>query len=242
MVRAAFFFFFAVLISACSTTQEKQPASRVQDPYYIRVIPISNPQVDRESFRIRLGFEIYSDVELKRKALVQEIRQVVTYERKNGRDSMRELQLVEAFKLRLLRVTEDNQYVYTLLRGQSDSHRMYDFWNDDKQVRSIRIKREVFAYVASVRGADFTDLGFAMLPENESGTMKTEVSHRFNQSYQAEHQTSGIVMDSEVHHGLAYRIQYRVTKDHKKAPHFRLDRAWGRGVVEDEVEHFWRGN
>ncbi|MCF6228033.1 MAG: hypothetical protein L3J82_05100 [Planctomycetes bacterium] len=242
MSRILFFLIFASMLAACSSPPVVRPTNGNQEPYYIRVKPITKAQVDHDSFRVRLAFEVYSPIALEQGMLVQEIKQVVTFERKDGRDVKEYLQLVEAFRLRLAGMTENGLYRYTLFEGQSDTHRMFELWVDDKSVTAVRVKREVFAYIGTVKGADFTERGFAMLPANESGNVRTNVSKNFNQNYQLSHEIRGKVKRSGDHFGVAYRLQYRVAKDNPDNPFFQLDRAWGRGVVDDALDHYWRGN
>lgn len=43
--------------------------------------------------------------------------------------------------------------------------------------------RQMVVYPGTVKDADFTSAGFAMLPENMDGSLKTDIGPRFNRSY-----------------------------------------------------------
>lgn len=242
MFRVMLFLMLASVMVACASPSARPQVNHNAGTYYIRVKPITPALISHSSFKVSLKFEVYSPIRLMQNALVQEIRQVVTYERKDGQDILYRLQLVEAFKLRATGITENGLFRYDIIEGQTDTHRMSGLWENDNSITAVRVNREVFAYVGSVYGADFTDLGFAMLPGNEAGDMKTAVSRHFNKTYQLTHEIRGGVKRSGDHLGVAYRLQYRVTKDDPKNPYFQLDRARGRGLVEDTVQQFWRGD
>lgn len=73
-------------------------------------------------------------------------------------------------------------------------------WGATTQVRSMRV------YLAVVEDVDWNYKGFAHLPENMDGSMKTTVGPWFNESYQAAHETRGRVVKMS-RESLSWRIE-----------------------------------
>ncbi len=91
--------------------------------------------------------------------------------------------LVECFKM------EQWEYVY-------DRH----LWSDSKAVRSMKV------YLAVVDGVDWDHKGFAHLPQNKDGSLKTNVSAHFNFTYQQYHKTQGSVVKQSDEY-MTWRIE-----------------------------------
>lgn len=60
-------------------------------------------------------------------------------------------------------------------------------WSAENEVRYMK------CYLAKVEGVDWNDVGFAHLPANMDGSVKTNVGPGFNFAYQASHETRGKV-------------------------------------------------
>ena len=83
--------------------------------------------------------------------------------------------LVEAFKL-------DTDWIW-------DSHT----WSSTEEVRHMTI------YLAQVEGADWSPIGFAHLPENHDGTLRTTVGRGFNSRHQRRYATQGTITKRSPH-------------------------------------------
>jgi hypothetical protein len=222
----------ALLVGACSAPQAIERVERASPPYHVVVRPLGTARVSDDGFDAHFEFEVVSPVDLQRNSLVQELKQVVTFEYEDGSTRERRLSLVEAFRLRHTYVDGNKQYHYRIYAGQSDRHSMRGMNSLSEKVIAVRIQREVFAYVANVMDADFTVHGFAHLPENEDGNVVSEIPARFNEKYQAKHATRGWIANSGDSLGLTYRISYRLVRTGDDAAHFVVDRGGGYGAVE----------
>lgn len=78
--------------------------------------------------------------------------------------------LVECFRID----PDSNTFIY-------DRHR----WSSQVEQRDMKV------YLAVVEGAHWTHNGFAHLPENMDGSVKTTVSKNFNAAYNWTHETRG---------------------------------------------------
>lgn len=74
--------------------------------------------------------------------------------------------------------------------------------------------RQMIVYPGTVEDADLTSGGFAMLPENQDGSVKTTVGANFNAGYrwkgQLNHQTGEIEYDPK--YGINHEIRGRITE------------------------------
>ncbi|MCB9895603.1 MAG: hypothetical protein H6839_14245 [Planctomycetes bacterium] len=222
----------ALLVAACSAPQTVERQGRSTPPYEVLVHALGPARVSDDGFDARFEFEVVSPLDLQRNSLVQELKQTITFEYEDGSARERHLTLVEAFRLRLEYIDAARQYHYRIYVGQSDRHSMRGMNDLADDVVAVRIDRHVFAYVANVMGADFTEAGFAHLPRNEDGTVVSEIPEKFNSNYQSKHDTRGWIANSGDSLGLTYRIKYRLVRTGVDSPHFEVDRGGGYGVVE----------
>lgn len=222
----------ATFLAGCSSTSTVERADRSTLPYEVRVRPVDEARITSDGFEARFIFDVISPHDLQRNSLVQELRQTMTLEYANGSTRKRGITLVEAFRLRLVNVDSLGRHHYQIYVGQSDRHAMRGMEELPRDVVSVMIDREVFAYVANVDGADFTPGGFAQLPHNEDRTVVSRVPDKFNRDYQSDHDTRGWVMHSGDSLGLTYRIQYSLKRTDDGGMNFVVDRTRGFGVVE----------
>jgi hypothetical protein len=223
-----------LVIAACSTPQttveRKQRDSLL---YEVMVRAVGPAEVSKDGFDARFEFEVVSEFDLQRNSLVQELKQTITFEYDDGSTRERELSLVEAFKLRPPSYRDgDRRYHYRIYAGQSDRHSMKGMNDLPDDVVAVRLEREVFAYVADVENADFTPAGFAHLPQNEDGSVVSDIPDRFNENYQRNHTMQGWVRNSGDSLGLVYRITFRLIRTVDESPQFVVDRSRGLGKVE----------
>ncbi|MCB9932058.1 MAG: hypothetical protein H6841_01410 [Planctomycetes bacterium] len=222
-----------LLFAACSSPQQVvEREERESPPYEVIVRSLGPAVVSKDGFDTRFEFEVISPIDLRRNSLVQELRQVITFEYDNGTTRQRELTLVEAFRLRLAYVDGSQRYHYWILPGQSDRHSMRGMNELPEEVVAVHIQRNVFAYVADVSGADFTDAGFAHLPRNQDGNVVSRIPERFNEEYQRKHDTRGMVLNSGDSLGMNYRISYRLVRTGGLNPQFVVDHGGGFGMLE----------
>jgi hypothetical protein len=174
-----------------SVGADTEPARVVQtsEPYQVHVRALGPARVSDDGFEARFDFHVFSPFDLQRNALVQELRQTMTLTHDDGRVETRTLSLVEAFKLELVGADDNGMRHYSLLPGQRDRHAAAGLKGLPASVSRIEIRREVFAYVANVNGADFSPAGFAHLPTSEDGAVQSRVGREFNHSYQQAHET-----------------------------------------------------
>lgn len=223
----------ALLAGACSSPQPlTEREERSSPPYEVIVRSLGPARVSDDGFDARFEFEVISPIDLQRNSLVQELRQTITFEYDDGSTRKRELTLVEAFRLRFAYMDGARRHHYRIWAGQSDRHSMSGMDSLPEEVVAVHIRREVFAYVADVSGADFTDAGFAHLPRNQDGSLVSRIPERFNEHYQRNHATTGRVLNSGDSLGLTYRIDYRLLRSGGANPHFMVDRGGGFGRVE----------
>ncbi|MBE7491102.1 MAG: hypothetical protein HS108_05015 [Planctomycetes bacterium] len=229
-----------VLAAGCATAPAPFPARSPQgaEPYQITVRALGPAVVTPDGFEARFEFHVVSPLDLRRNALVQELRQVTTLTLADGRTRTRELSLVEAFRLHLWRIDDNGLYHYGLPPGMRDRHAMAGMLDYPPEVVQIRIERQVFAYVANVAGADFSAGGFAHLPENEDGSTISRVGPNFNADHQAAHETRGRVWHSGTATGVVYRMAWNLRREAQGSPTFFVDHGGGSGaVVPPEVRY-----
>jgi hypothetical protein len=218
------------LAAGCSAPQVERQ-HRESPPYTISVLSRGPATVTSDGFSARLAFEVVSQLDLQRNSLVQELTQEVVLEYRNGSTSRRSFNLVEAFRLRPGFKDAMGMNHYRLEPGQNDHHSLKGLDKLGRDVVGVTVNRRVFAYVANVYGADFTDFGFAHLPQNQDGSVVTEAPPTFNETYQTEHATRGRIVDAADSLGLVYRISYHLSRE-GGSPKFVLDRDTGAGDVQ----------
>ncbi len=223
----------AALLTGCSSAQVERQY-RESPPYSIHVVSRGPATVTSDGFSTRLAFEIVSSVDLQRNALVQELTQETVLEYESGSVSSRTFNLVEAFRLNPVSRDAAGAYRYRLEPGQHDHHSLKGLDDLDEDVVGVRVNRNVFAYVANVHGADYTDFGFAHLPQNQDGSVVSNAPRTFNEGYQARHKTRGTVSDAADSTGLVYRISYHLSR-RQGSPRFVLDHVEGTGLVTPPV-------
>jgi hypothetical protein len=217
------------LLAGCAFSPVVERQFRESPAYTVLVKPQGAASVNTDGFKTRLEFEVVSELDLARNSLVQELTQEIVLEYRDGSTSKRAFTLVEAFRLRLA-FTDAQGNHYRLQPGQNDMHSIKGLDKLPKDVVGVTVNRHVFAYVANVYGADFTDHGFAHLPMNQDGSVVTQAPEKFNESYQSKHETRGRVEDAADSRGLIYRISYHLARG-GGSPRFVVDAAEGFGTV-----------
>jgi hypothetical protein len=220
------------IVAGCSTPQVIERQARQSQPYQVLVHAAGPAEVSSDGFDARFEFEVVSETNLQQNSLVQELKQTITFEYDDGSTRIRELSLVEAFRLRPSHRDGAQRYHYRIYEGQSDRHSMRGMSDLPEEVVAVRIEREVFAYVADVQGADFTPAGFAHLPHNEDGNVVSNIPDKFNESYQSRHETRGSVRNSGDARGIIYNINFRLIRSVNESPQFVVDHSGGEGQVE----------
>ncbi|MBX3473895.1 MAG: hypothetical protein KF754_05890 [Planctomycetes bacterium] len=210
---------------------EAVPVARASEPYHITVRAWGPATVTPDGFEARFDFHIVSPLDLRRNCMVQELQQEITLTRTDGQVRRRSLSLVEAFRLRLLNVDAQGMYHYGLAPGQRDRHSWAGLTEYGPEIAQVRLERRVFAYVANVADADFSDNGFAHLPRNEDGTLASTVGPNFNKAYQQRHETRGRVFYSANGLGVVYRMNYQLRRAAGENVRFFVDYGGGAGTV-----------
>lgn len=215
-------------LAGCALFQSPAPppADRVlqaSEPYTIAVRPLGASSVSGDGFEARYDFDVTTQFDLRRNSLVQELYQVTTVTYDDGRVSTRSLSLVEAFRLRLRGVDPAGNRRYGLMPGQRDRHSVTGLREYGRDVVKVNVERRVFAYVANVIDADFSEGGFAHLPGSEDGLVVSRVGSGFNAEHQKKHEMRGRVADSATAMGITYRMSYTHIRKPRHAPEFRFD-------------------
>lgn len=78
--------------------------------------------------------------------------------------------------------------------------------------------RECIVYPACVEGIDATSSGFAQLPQNFDGSVKTTTGPKFNEYYQKNHKTQGRITKAARHLATRWTITW---KDGKATYHIQ---------------------
>lgn len=91
-----------------------------------------------------------------------------------------------------------------MVPGQSDHHSWDDAWP--------REKRQMFIYPGTVVGADETFFGFAMVPENMDGSVKTTTGPEFNKNYRKNHSVQGVITECDKSLGVTWKYEYELGK------------------------------
>jgi hypothetical protein len=200
----------ATVAAGCAAGQDFSDSGSLSQPprYEILVLPLSDPEASSDGYELLLDFEIRAEGALPFRTIVQEIDQTTVYRHADGSSHPQHITLVEAFRLKSAGGGEHSRS-YGLEVFQRDRHFESGFADSGPEVVGISVRRTVRAYAALVEGADFTPLGFAHLPANRDGTLKTEVPASFNRRYQEAHSTRGkVVADGRDTTCATYEISY----------------------------------
>lgn len=186
-----------------------QPVAPAELPVYaLKAEVLGDPRHDADGYDVSLGFELKADAEFDYNAVVQEIVQEALYVRYDGRQIRETLTLVEAFKLRRVGVDDSGKVVYRLPSFQRDRHFERGYLSVGPMVKTIDVWRVVRYYPGYVEGADWTNLGFAHLPEARDGCLKTVIPPNFNESHQKAHAISGRVVQDDRAGAGWYHMRY----------------------------------
>jgi hypothetical protein len=166
------------------------------------------PEFDEDRYEVSLGFELRAQGEFAYNAIVQEIVQEVIYERFDGRKIRETLTLVECFKLNRVGENEAGEIVYRLPSFQRDRHYERGYLSVGPMIKQIDVWRVVRYYPGFVEGADWTDLGFAHLPQNRTASIITDIPENFNESHQRNHIHAGAVLQDDRTQSRFYHMRY----------------------------------
>ena len=200
------------LLGGCASfgpTGEAVPPETLP-PYTLDILQMGEPSVSDDGYEVILRFEICADAPFPYRSLIQEIEQTATYEFADGKQSRENLTLVEAFRLDSWpNRTDAGKWIYALEPFQRDRHFEAGFAATQAEVAQIEVRRDVTIYPAVIENADFTFLGFAHLPGNREGSVKTIIPDNFNRRYQGSHQTQGkVVVDDRAQGSRHYHFVY----------------------------------
>lgn len=92
-------------------------------------------------------------------------------------------------------------------RNQRDHHSSH--WDSTPTRPYVR---RMFVYPGNVEGVDWTPRGFAQLPQNLDGTIKTSIGKGFNKKYQKKHETKGRITASDRTMGFWWTIEFNKGK------------------------------
>ncbi|MBK9974360.1 MAG: hypothetical protein IPP14_06270 [Planctomycetes bacterium] len=176
--------------------------------YELQATLLSDPTHDADGYDVSLGFELRASDEFDYNAVVQEIVQEAVYIRTDGREFHETLSLVESFKLRRVGRDEDGRILYRLPSFQRDRHFERGYLSVGPMIKSIDVWRVVRYYPAYVDGADWTDLGFAHLPQTRNGALKTVIPGNFNESHQRSHRIQGRIVQDDRQSERWYHMRY----------------------------------
>ncbi len=186
-----------------------QPVAPTSLPQYsLKAEVLGDPRHDEDGYDVSLGFELKASSEFDYNAVVQEIVQEALYVRMDGRQIRETLTLVEGFKLRRVGLDESGNVIYRLPSFQRDRHYERGYLSVGPMVKTIDVWRVVRYYPAYVEGADWTNLGFAHLPEAKGGCLKTVIPPNFNESHQKSHAISGKVVQDDRANAGWYHMRY----------------------------------
>jgi len=199
------------LTSGCASAGNYKAAPvepQVLPEYTLELELRSEPEYDEDRYEVSLGFELRAHDEFAYNAVVQEIVQEVIYERFDGRKIRETLVLVEAFKLNRVGRDDDGKIVYRLPSFQRDRHYERGYESVGPMIKQIDVWRVVRFYPGFVEGADWTELGFAHLPQNRMGSMVTDIPENFNESHQRKHEHTGAVLQDDRDKSRWYHMRY----------------------------------
>ncbi|MCK6439378.1 MAG: hypothetical protein L6Q71_04170 [Planctomycetes bacterium] len=187
---------------ACAVPPEQLPV------YRIVVENVETPEVSADGYKLLLRFKLHSRGLFPYPHLIQEITQTATYYT-NGRRSSHAISLVECFRLNSEPQYRDGEWIYGLEPLQRDKHFESGFAATPRGIERIVVTRAIKLYPGVVENADFTLLGFAHLPSNRSGSVRTNIPANFNRGYQDDHQLRGTVLiDDGERNWREYELAY----------------------------------
>jgi|GEM_PF-2764672 len=197
-------------LAACSSVEPQGGALEVQlPPYSVRVLPESTPTFSADGYDATLRFRLTSTEPFPMRHLVQEIHQLVEIRRPDGKRAQEIYTLVEAFELTSHEVMGDGSHRYTLHPLQRDRHYEAGYNHNHEPGTLVMTTRRVTLYPANVKDQDATWLGFAHLPANRDGSVKTRVGANFNRRYQQRHRTQGVIVADDRRNARHYTLRYR---------------------------------
>ena len=200
-----------VLSSGCAGTgnYKSSPVQpEVLPEYTLTLEQRGEPEYDEDRYEVSLGFELRAQDEFSYNAIVQEIVQEVVYERFDGRKIRETLTLVETFKLQRVGRDDTGEVVYRLPSFQRDRHYERGYESVGPMIKQIDVWRVIRFYPAYVQGADWTDLGFAHLPQNRTGSVVTDIPENFNESHQRKHELKGEIVQDDRTQSHWYNMRY----------------------------------
>lgn len=207
----AFLLLLAVGGTGCASVgnYKAEPVQPEILPEYTLELQVrGEPEFDEDRYEVSLGFELRAQDEFAYNAIVQEIVQEVIYERFDGRQIRETLILVEAFKLSRVGKDDDGKVVYRLPSFQRDRHYERGYLSVGPMIKQVDVWRVVRFYPGYVKGADWTDLGFAHLPQNRETSMVTDIPENFNESHQRRYDIKGHVLQDDRDQSRWYSMRY----------------------------------
>jgi hypothetical protein len=211
MSKASIAIILLLAAGGCATAGNYKGAPVEPDvlpAYTLQLEPRGEPDYDEDRYEVSLGFELTAQGEFAYNAIVQEIVQEVIYERFDGRRIRETLTLVECFKLNRIGANDRGEVVYRLPSFQRDRHYERGYLSVGPMIKQIDVWRVVRYYPGFVEGADWTDLGFAHLPQNRTGNIVTDIPENFNESHQRNHVHTGAVLQDDRARSKFYHMRY----------------------------------
>ena len=168
----------------------------------------SEPTFSADGYEVILGFDLRARDEFAYNAIVQEIVQETVYTREDGKQLRETISLVEAFEL--FRVGPDPEKIvrYRLKPFQRDRHYESGYSGLAPTLARVEVYRVVRYYPAFVREADWSSLGFAHLPQNRTGTIRTEIPKSFNERHQRGYNIDGEILQDDRRVPRWYSMRY----------------------------------
>lgn len=198
-------------ISGCTSATFFIPGPVEPDrlpPYKIELELRGEPRYDADGYEVVLGFDLQAEGEFAYNAIVQEIVQETLYFRTDGKQVRESLSLVEAFELSRAGLDPDNTVRYRLKPFQRDRHYERGYSSLGPSIVRAEVYRVVRYYPAFVREADWTALGFAHLPKNRDGSIRTEIPPNFNERHQRGFIIDGVIVQDDRRKPRWYSMRY----------------------------------
>jgi hypothetical protein len=115
-------------------------------------------------------------------------------------------------------------------------------------IETVDVWRVVRFYPAYVEGADWTELGFAHLPQNREGSIITDIPDNFNETHQRAHELKGAVLQDDRGRARWYHMRYhwyrepeggrpQATFDFQKYARPKNEPTWLSNTLESGVRH-----
>ncbi|MCC6573651.1 MAG: hypothetical protein IT462_07660 [Planctomycetes bacterium] len=166
------------------------------------------PAYDPDGYEVVLGFDLRANGEFAYNAIVQEIVQETVYRREDGKQLRETLALVEAFELARVGIDNDSKVRYRLKPFQRDRHYERGYSALGSTIHGAEVFRVVRYYPAFVRDADWSALGFAHLPGNREGTIRTDIPKNFNERHQRGYIIEGAILQDDRARSHWYSMRY----------------------------------